>query len=158
MTLRLVEGGNQAPESMDPRTRRRKFMRIIFWARLHFGKFPFGPRSWLAGAASVTVASVADRLMGPGWFWPAAAVVFAVVYYRSRAFRSWEEKLDQCLAEYDPLDKEAYRDLQANTRETGRFSAHCVIEWLDREHLALAGANRASRRPEVAKRFLRKKL
>lgn len=65
--------------------------------------------------------------------------------------------MDTYLAEYDPLDKDAYRRLQAATEAEG-LSPWSLDEWLSREYDALDSAD--GNQPVSARRgrFLRKKV
>lgn len=46
-------------------------------------------------------------------------------------------KLDQLLAVYDPIDKDAYRRLQHRTRDFGYLETELVQEWLGFERYAV---------------------
>lgn len=76
----------------------------------------------------------------------AVPVFFLVLHYSKRP-RTWTAKLDQLLAAYDPIDKEAYRRLQQRTREAGYLERDLVHEWLGFERHAVrveAGWERAA--------------
>lgn len=64
--------------------------------------------------------------------------------------------LDGLLAQYDPVDVDAYRRLQEEARECGSIFKASVSAWLDDEFRALANAM-PNRYPDT-QRFLDKKL
>ncbi|MFJ3109938.1 hypothetical protein [Pseudomonas putida] len=65
--------------------------------------------------------------------------------------------MDTYLAEYDPLDKDAYRRLQAVTEAEG-LSPWSLDEWLSREYDALDSADGIRSASARRGRFLRKKI
>lgn len=58
----------------------------------------------------------------------------------SKLPNSWSGVLINALAEYDPLDVEAYRDLQHRTRVTGSVDYMYLAAWCHRERAALERA------------------
>ncbi|RZI60585.1 MAG: hypothetical protein EOP14_00475 [Pseudomonas sp.] len=58
---------------------------------------------------------------------------------------TYTEKLDAQLAKYNPVGKEAYRDLQVITKETGRLDTDNIHKWVELERRAIQLASGASR-------------
>lgn len=75
----------------------------------------------------------------------------------SALLRACSARMDTYLAEYDPLDKEAYRRLQAATEVEG-LSPWSLDEWLSREYDALDIADGIQPASARRGRFLRKKV
>ncbi len=63
--------------------------------------------------------------------------IFCWVYFRSTYPSRWFDLIDMKLAEYDPVNKEAYRDLQRDTGKDGHFKEWRVREWAMQERHAL---------------------
>uniref|UniRef100_E6QBA2 Uncharacterized protein n=1 Tax=mine drainage metagenome TaxID=410659 RepID=E6QBA2_9ZZZZ len=63
--------------------------------------------------------------------------IFCWIYFRSTYPSRWLDLIDMKLAEYDPVDKEAYRDLQLDTRKDGHFKDWRVHQWVMQERHAL---------------------
>ncbi|EPT9898969.1 hypothetical protein ACVTXL_003904 [Escherichia coli] len=66
------------------------------------------------------------------------AAVGIAVYQFAPLSKSWAETLDNQLTAYDPVDVEAYAELQDVTRSLGRLDLGEVFHWLDRERHALS--------------------
>lgn len=113
-----------------------------------------GPRqgfAMLCGMASLCAAFfVLSQASVHQSFFIALAVsvlVFFLVLHYSKRPHTWTVKLDQLLAAYDPIDKEAYRLLQQRTRDAGYLERDLVHEWLGFERHAVrveAGWERAA--------------
>lgn len=158
MDLRLIKGGKQPEQAPDTSKRRRQLGRIRAYSGMFFQPTFFGPRMALALAAGIVVGGLA--IWGVGTGWPsalAACAAFAAVLRYGRAAKSWGARMDTCLAEYDPLDKDAYRRLQAATEAEG-LSPWALDEWLTREYDALDAADGIQPQSARRGRFLRKKV
>lgn len=95
----------------------------------------------------------------PGWsIFPCAIVASIFVFYLTEKFSSrpltWTESIDRLLADYDPIDKDAYRSLQKDAGEDGYIDRCRVSGWLGAERKALRIA-RSSVLP-VTSEFLRR--
>ena len=66
-----------------------------------------------------------------------AALTMYFVGEHSKRPTTWTGKLDQLLAAYDPIDREAYRRLQQRTRDLGYLESDLVYEWLGFERHAI---------------------
>ena len=82
--------------------------------------------------------------------------IFCWVYFRSTYPSRWLDLIDMRLAEYDPVNKEAYRELQLDTRKDGHFKEWRVREWVMQEchALQIARGDFSPTRDE----FLRKRI
>lgn len=67
----------------------------------------------------------------------AAFVSIILVMLHSKRPKTWTEKLDQQLLVYDPINLDAYRQLQQGTLDIGYIDARKVCEWLDLERKAV---------------------
>jgi len=67
----------------------------------------------------------------------ASISIFCWVYWRSTYTSRWLDLIDMKLAEYGPVNKEAYRELQRDTRKNGHFNEWRVREWVMQERHAL---------------------
>ncbi|EBK0775113.1 hypothetical protein D3R83_23865 [Salmonella enterica] len=91
------------------------------------------------------LAAIATALVvGMGLLWGAETayligVVAAIAIYQFAPLsKSWAETLDNQLTAYDPVDVQAYAELQNVTRSLGRLDLGEVYRWLDRERQALS--------------------
>lgn len=69
-----------------------------------------------------------------------AVFSYALIQWVSSAPKSWTDKIDRVLTEYEPLDRFAYHQLQQCTRKAGDLDFRCVIEWLGLEREAINAA------------------
>jgi hypothetical protein len=69
-----------------------------------------------------------------------AVLTFFLVRRFSAAPLTYTDKLDGLLAEYEPLSKEAYRDLQDETVRFGGLDTDLVVRWVMRERDAIQRA------------------
>ena len=95
-----------------------------------------------SAALSGVLVVIATALIAGSWgvyitFLIGAAVGIAV-YQFAPLSKSWAETLDNQLTAYDPVDVEAYAELQDVTRSLGRLDLGEVFHWLDRERHALS--------------------
>lgn len=135
-------------------------------------KGALGPRSALAFfvAACVLAASYgvaylsakygavgAPNLLVNSVVFGAAIVAFWLVQKYSSVARTYSGRIDALLADYDPVSKEAYRDLQGKVKEARSLDTDMVIEWLDREREAVRRAA-GWRMPSEESRFLNKNV
>ncbi len=158
MTLHVIKGGKQSVQAPDTSERRKQLGRIRACSRFFFDPPLIGPRMSLALAAGMVAGGLAIWALGSGWF-PAlvTCVTFAVVHRYGRVATTWAARMDTFLAEYDPLDKEAYRRLQASTGAEG-LSPWSLDEWLRREYDALDSADGIKPASARRGRFLKKKV
>ena len=82
--------------------------------------------------------------------------IFCWIYFRFTYPSRWLDLIDMKLAEYDPVDKEAYRDLQRDTRKDGHFNEWRVRQWVmqGRHALQIARGDFSPTRND----FLRKRI
>ncbi len=90
----------------------------------------------VAGGAATLVAGPVFQLgltvaFGTG----AATVVLAYVF--SKFPKSWAEVVDKRLANYEPVDHEAYAKLHVRTKAYGGLELRAMFEWLDSENAAV---------------------
>lgn len=166
MTLTVIDGGKRSTSPEDTATRRKQLRKIEYYAQMFFGRptgpLPMqslGPRRMLACGAAAAAGIFTVWAVGFGWLWLIAngAAYLAVTRY-STAPRSWGQGIDQRLADYDPLDKDAYKRLQSATDMARALEPWHFREWLDCEYLALDAADGIRHRPEDRGLFLKKKL
>jgi hypothetical protein len=69
----------------------------------------------------------------------AGGIAYWLVPWFSAQPRTWTELLDSKLASYEPVDVDAYRALQAKSREN-YLDYDDLLLWLERERLALRNA------------------
>lgn len=62
----------------------------------------------------------------------AAALLAGVVVYRRSPYKTYSGKVYGLLSEYEPLDAEAFREIQA-VAERGSLSSDEILEWISRE-------------------------
>lgn len=67
----------------------------------------------------------------------AALVSFILVMLRSKRPKTWTAELDQQLLAYDPINLDAYRQLQQKTLDIGYLDSRKVCEWLSLERSAV---------------------
>ena len=119
------------------RAHKKKLYRIFLYAVFHLTR-DFGPRAiWALSAAFVTclIVGVVD---GFGTLFVSSPwLAFAAFYFFGRAPLTWSEILDAELARFDPLDIDAFRDLQANTASSGFIEREAFNRWLAFERRAL---------------------
>nr|WP_317623874.1 hypothetical protein [Acidovorax sp. SUPP3334] len=71
---------------------------------------------------------------------------------------TYTAKLDRQLANYAPINSEAYRQLQERTKRVGSLESEFVLDWLEQERYAIELAARG-RKPETkGLGFLDKKI
>jgi len=174
MTLRLVDPVVPTPKASDVDVRRRfKELGEIesIKGRAEFPEhFPGGvyPAVLRAGFVGGLVCLVLVFTLWLSWasglmpllpkearqylFFAPYAVGFGAALWivlTSKLPNSWSGVLINALAEYDPLDVQAYRDLQHRTRVTGSLDYMYLAEWCHRERAALEDAARL-RSPRAA--------
>lgn len=157
MSLRVIKGGKQSGQAPDTAKRRKQLGRIRACSRFFFERPLIGPRMALALAAGMVSGGLAIWAIGSGW--PSALVTcstFAAVLRYGHTATTWGARMDTYLAEYDPLDKEAYRRLQGVTEAEG-LSPWSLDEWLSREYDALDSADGIQPASARRGRFLRKR-
>ncbi len=82
------------------------------------------------------------RTWNPGAAWVTFAVLTLPVSYHlvlrfSSLSRYWTEEIDKLLAQYDPIDGNAYHYLQKKTRELGYIDGYEIRIWLGLERSAI---------------------
>lgn len=158
MNLRVIKGGKQSVPATDTAKRRKQLRRIQTCSRFFFDRPSIGPRMALALAAGMVAGGLAMWAIGTGWQSALATLLtFAAVLCYRRTATTWGAKMDACLAEYDPLDKGAYRRLQASTEAEG-LSPWSLDDWLRREYDALDSADGVQPSSTRGSQFLRKKV
>lgn len=159
MKTEIVGGISKEAENAATGKKRLAELRAIEWTLQQRNVSNIGPRvfySKLYGIFSCGVAAwVFFAIYKAGFdISPAVAcgVIFALyvmAYKLSCRYSShpwtYTEKLDAQLAKYNPVGKEAYRDLQAITKETGKLDNDNVHNWVELERRAIQLASGTSR-------------
>jgi len=112
---------------------------------------------WLAQLAGLW--PLPDNALRPYLHWLPIWLPLAAVFAAARvavanakdAPRTWSEALARRLAQYNPIDKTAYRALQQRTRSDGFLDRDKISLWCLHEREAL---RRAAQRPQAADVFL----
>lgn len=104
------------------------------------------PRFSAALLAAIATALVAGMVLLWGAYTACliGAGVGIAVYQFAPLSKSWAETLDNQLTAYDPVDVQAYAELQNVTRSLGRLDLGEVFRWLDRERQALSYSRTAA--------------
>jgi len=76
--------------------------------------------------------------------WVLGVGAFVWVNNKSRYYKTWIDLISATLAEYDPVDKDAYRHLQQRTQKAGFLDLLHVREWITAEHHAVEVAKALS--------------
>ena len=169
--LKIINGGASA-ESGQGVDWRKKFQALhaidmTLRARRNGGVGPRVAFSALLGLvagglamAAVGALNAAGIKVAP-WVFNAVPVVLVVLVYqlgRRYSTKPWTytSMLDGQLAQYDPVSREAYRQLQERTKQVGSLETEFVRKWLEQEHDAVELAA-GVRRPE-SKGFLDKRI
>ena len=91
----------------------------------------------------------------PGWFilfseylTLAATIIYPLATWSSVP-ATYLEIIDQLLAEYDPVDKHAYWELQRATRAAGLMNVAAVLNWARAEDRAVEVARRMATNPSL---------
>lgn len=109
-----------------------------------------GPRSYGAllaavavfaiGYAAAFVAAKVGAKLPSGFLWVvfvAALLIMWLVNRYGRAPRTYTEKITALLRGYDPVEVEAYLDLQARVRRYGALESDILYDWIQRERYAV---------------------
>lgn len=160
MTLTVIEGGQRPTPPEDTSTRRKQLRGIEVAGRhmFHNGGASMGPRALQAVGLAFVAAIIGAFFFGIGMMVALTAATYLATMYLSKSAPSWGDLLDRRLAGYDPLDKAAYRTLQAATEDARRLESWHFYTWLDYEHSALDAADGIKKVPTEKSLFLRKKL
>jgi len=97
-------------------------------------------------------------LHGLYWFLPMVAVGLAIPYWMnnfSHLPKTWTEKIDAELNQYDPIEKDAYRHLQNEIKSQNRPLYDCFEAWLNKERSAVL---ESQPRPVPSLKFLQKQV
>ena len=171
MTLRLVDRGEPPIESDEGHHQRFHALRQIENAMAQsearsrnysFVPSPIGRQALMAAAGVCLGLLVIKSLAEDAGMWQliqkdirqyifwlpyiAGCVAAVAVKLWSKKPRTWSDALDQELADYNPIDKTAYRELQQHTRAVGFLDYRYVDGWLVVERDAVeraAGLRRA---------------
>ncbi|MDP9877694.1 hypothetical protein J2W25_001999 [Variovorax boronicumulans] len=175
----IIQGGKShsevgAPPLPDWHAKLRQLQRID-WRRRQRMFSSVGPRTSKAALVSVAaflgVLAVSRSLEWLGWV-PVAtafdmrlsglisvaggAIAYVLVQLWSVAPKTWSALLDVDLAAYEPVDRQAYRNLQERTRTSGYFEHAAIAAWLrdERDAVEMAAGWRKPRNSA----FLNKKV
>lgn len=113
-------------------------------------------------AALVTagIAAVATGVfmgLGKEWAILIGVIAFFFVYCYMPLSKSWAERLDDELTDYDPVDVKAYAELHETTQKIGGLKLDAVLYWMDKERAAIDDMTPV--RPDgTARNFLDKKI
>lgn len=103
-------------------------------AALGAQKLNLGPRFSLALIIGVSVNILVYTLQQDKdyWSWAIAAGALAgfITYKLNTLPRTNIERLDDLLAQYEPINAEAFRALQVRVREAGAYDINHVMEWI----------------------------
>ena len=109
----------------------------------------------------LTVAVAAVFLSAHFNSWGMSAIiclpVFIIGVVCGKFSKSWSEKLDIRLTEYEAVDFLAYAKLQALTKDRGSFEIHSVLRWIDHEEMVIR-AYLPKRTDGQGQRFMSKDL
>ncbi len=149
----VVSGTNIFPDekkdnalTVEVAREKRKQVDAIASACVQSDKAIRGPRFHFAAGGGSTAFLVVLVLMWmtrlPGWsvfLWSfiACISVFILTYQFSTRPLEWGELIDKRLAEYDPIDKEAYRYLQKDIDEKGCMDTWKIRKWIQVEREAI---------------------
>ncbi|EFH6694732.1 hypothetical protein GNY16_20290 [Escherichia coli] len=160
MTLTVIEGGKRPTPPEDTSTRRKQLRGIEVAGRhmFHNGGASMGPRALQAVGLAFVAAIIGAFFFGVGMMVALTAATYLATMYLSKSAPSWGDLIDRRLAGYDPLDKSAYRTLQAATEDARRLEPWHFYTWLECEHSALDAADGIKKVPTERSWFLRKKL
>lgn len=161
MKLRLVGNSGRDDGKIDTRHRRiqlSKIRKANKWCEA-FRPLDLGPRIWFAsGCTLVSIAILSITGVHAVYTLCAAFVIFLLVTWRSSLPLTFTEILDSALADYEPLDVHAFRELQQTTQiKRARLCPLDVADWHAVELAALDQADGVKRK-NGASRFLDKEL
>lgn len=142
---------------LNTTVRRKLLRRIKLHAVLNF-THDLSPRTiWAMSAALIVliIVGVVDGFNGLFLILPCA--VFVACYLLGRAPLTWSEVLEADLADYDPLDIEAFQCLQAEVTSAGSIEKEAFDSWLTRETIALETIEGAIKKTPKH-RFINRKL
>lgn len=161
--FQVIDGGIKAatlaPEAVRQKYKQLRRMEMHMTQARNAHSSPRSGRAALAGGVVAVglfgltyLAEQAGLLPVPGapamlrqviGLFPVAAGIAAWFYMlRKSAYpASWAELIDQELADYDPVDKDAYRRLQERTKAAGYINFDEVYEYLAVERYAVRVAS-----------------
>lgn len=165
----VIKGGADSNASIDWRNKFSELRRMELTLRMR-QQDGFGPRRGFALLLAVAAFSLVmgglfalDNIGAKvtSWVFNGVPFVLGVLSYQMTcrfSSKPWTytAKLDCQLAQYEPINRDAYRQLQARTKEAGSLETKFVQEWLEVEHYAVELA--AGWRKPDAKGFLAKKV
>lgn len=160
MKLRLVETKSDGGK-IDTSHRRKQLAKIKKAARWCEALSPLdlGPCVWFSvGCAGILLALATVIGVHAMYSLPAALITFGVVFWRSSLPLTMTDVLDSALADYAPLDTEAFSELQYDTAIRQRLSYMQVLDWCRAELAALNKADNIETPIVSGRRFLNRKL
>lgn len=157
MTLTVIKGGKRPTPPEDTSTRRKQLHGIVTAAR-HMFDGGLTPRGLQAVGSAFVAAIIGAFFFGIGLMLVLMVGAYVATMHLSKSATSWGRVTDRRLAGYDPLDKAAYRALQAATEDAGRLEPWHFYTWLECEYSALDAADGIKKVPTERSWFLRKKL
>ncbi|EEH6870583.1 hypothetical protein G0R39_004491 [Salmonella enterica] len=89
-----------------------------------------------AGIAAVTTGIFIG--VGKEWAILIGLMAFFFVYCYIPLPKSWAERLDDELTDYDPVDVNAYAELHETTQQIGGLQLEAVLHWMEKEQAAIA--------------------
>lgn len=125
------------PSLLNTKARRKLLARIRLHAVLNFTN-DLSPRAiWAMSAALITliIAGIVDGFGGLFLLLP--CIAFVVCYLCGKSPLSWSEVLEADLADYEPLDVEAFRYLQVDVAGVGCIDQDAFARWFSCEIIAL---------------------
>lgn len=140
----------------DLRTKRRQLQRIFAAARCAQANC-ISQGMIVAVTLGLFASGLAVQVFHQGGAVPAASgfVVSLLSYFYLPISTSWIELLDTRLTDYEPVDHAAYAELHETTREYGGFNISAVLDWIERERLAISDLT--PRKPDgTAEKFMQK--
>lgn len=160
MKLRLVETKSDG-EKIDTSHRRKQLAKIkkaALWCQA-LSPLDLGPSIWFSvGCAGILLALATVIGVQAIYSLPATFITFCVVFWRSSLPLTMTDVLDSALADYEPLDTEAFSKLQNATAIGQRLNYMQVLDWYREELAALNKADNIEKPIVSGRRFLDRKL
>jgi hypothetical protein len=146
---------------------KRKTLRRIRGATLSYRRGASSPRNGQAHAIGVLVlalvlgaASLVKNYLNLNVVMVVAAVLWGMTIFLVKRYSTQPlthaAHLDALLADYDPVSKEAFKELQEHLRALGRFDVDSIDKWAADEAEAIQAAS--GQCMEAGGRFLQKRI